>query len=783
MSGGIRITSPTIARCLARNGIPEQLFKDAFGDVEGVDYDMATFQLKKNEWQAEQLQKVRIRKLQSIADQRNILHIDGYEGSKKEALISLVGRSRDEAARSSISIEARSNAIMNQTLGTMFEAVKKYQPKMLGLRHSKEGLENIARELFGKDTGDADAAALAAPIKEAFEALRTRWNTAGGSIKKLSDWGMPQSHDAAAIQRAGFNEWATFTTRRLDWERMGIPAEERGQVLEKIFKSITGTPDLKEDVEWKQMVKSTRAQIFADKNSASRFLHFSDPEQWLEYQHKYGSKDIFGTILKHVRDMSDDIALVETLGPDPDTAFKKLATYVNERYKQDGRIMSAPAEKMFEVFRGKIGPENIKAARAMAAVRSVSATSRAGKILLSALTDIPISTMRALYSGLGSSRALRLGVRQVYNILTQGDAEKVARMGILSDAMLSFHRIAGRFEEDSYVSKLTRVYSEFTFRATGLNRWTEGCKLGFAMEFSYAMGDLSKHGWKQLSQQMRNTLERYGLDKVGWNSLRLQMRQDKGGLYLDPSYLKDRELQAKVTAMIREETRAAILEPGLRESTVFQTVAAGTALGETIRSFGVFKSFALTYINSVLFPIIAKKTPWQSRVTQAAFIMAVLPVFGWVSHAAKQITAGDKPADPFEDFESFSKAYGAGFMQAGGIGIMGDFLFTDENRFGGGFISTAAGPVASDLMDIKSLIMGAITQMFSTDDQDVARQAVRKAEQFTPGTNLWFTRLPAQRLVYDKMEQAADPNWWKKNSARERKKRREGTTGGQWWKP
>ena len=445
--------------------------------------------------------------------------------------------------------------------------------------------------------------------------------------------------------------------------------------------------------------------------------------------------------------------------------------------------MSAPAAKMFQVFRGQIGPENMKAARAMSAVRTVSAASRAGKIVLSAFTDIPISTMRALYSGLGSSRALRLGVRQIHNILTQGDAEKVARMGVLSDAMLSFHRIAGRFEEDFYLGKLSRMYSEFTFRTSGLHRWTEGAKLGFAMEFSYAIGDMSKHGWKQLSQPFQNTLQRYGIGKTEWNSLRLNMRQDKGGLYLDPSMLKDRELQARATAMIREETRSAILEPGLREATVFQSVNAGTFLGETIRAAGVFKSFALTYINSVLFPIIAKKTPWQSRLTQAAFLVGVLPIFGWISHAAKQVTAGDKPADPFEDFESFGKAYAAGFMQAGGIGIMGDFLFSDESRFGGGFITTAAGPVAADLMDIKSLVMGAITSMFSDEEQHVASHAVRKGEQFTPVTNLWYTRLPSQRLVYDRLEQAADPDWWRKNAARERKKRRDGATDGQWWGP
>jgi hypothetical protein len=250
---------------------------------------------------------------------------------------------------------------------------------------------------------------------------------------------------------------------------------------------------------------------------------------------------------------------------------------------------------MYDVFRHKAGIENIKAAKAMSAVRTFSATSRAGKIVISALTDMPIATMRALYSGLGAS---------------------------------------------------------------GLIRWTLGMKLGFAMEFSHALGQTAYKGWKQLNQPMRNTMERYGIGKKEWNLVRLKVRQDKGGLYLDPSKITDRDLQSKVIAMFREETRAAVLEPGLREATIFQQLPAGTAAGEIIRSVGVFKSFALTYINSVLFPLINKKTPWKSRVTQAAFIAAVLPIYGWISHAAKQVTAGDIPGDPFEDFESFSKAGG-----------------------------------------------------------------------------------------------------------------------------
>jgi metal-dependent HD superfamily phosphatase/phosphodiesterase len=109
MSGGIRINSLALAKCIGKHGIPEQVIKDALGDIEGLDFDMVTFQLRKKDWQAEQIIKART--------------------------------------------------------------------KMLGLAHAKEVLDNIAPELFGQKTGDADATALAGPIAKAFGSLRTTGGT------------------------------------------------------------------------------------------------------------------------------------------------------------------------------------------------------------------------------------------------------------------------------------------------------------------------------------------------------------------------------------------------------------------------------------------------------------------------------------------------------------------------------------------------------------------------------------------------------------------------------
>ena len=45
-------------------------------------------------------------------------------------------------------------------------------------------------------------------------------------------------------------------------------------------------------------------------------------------------------------------------------------------------------------------------------------------------------------------------------------------------------------------------------------------------------------------------------------------------------------------------------------------------------------------------------------------------------------------------------------IYGGGLGIFGDFLFADQNRYGGSMAKTMAGPVISFLDDLVRLTIG-----------------------------------------------------------------------------
>lgn len=56
---------------------------------------------------------------------------------------------------------------------------------------TKARLENVVREAFGEDSGDAAAKQLAAGWAKVADAARQRFNAAGGAVGKLEKWGLP----------------------------------------------------------------------------------------------------------------------------------------------------------------------------------------------------------------------------------------------------------------------------------------------------------------------------------------------------------------------------------------------------------------------------------------------------------------------------------------------------------------------------------------------------------------------------------------------------------------
>ena len=106
------------------------------------------------------------------------------------------------------SVEGRYRAVRGSFDASMADLIEQFETRT-GLDQPGKGgakratLDNIVREAFGQDTGDAAAKALAGAWSETAERARHMFNAAGGSIGKMDGWDLPQAHDGARVREAG----------------------------------------------------------------------------------------------------------------------------------------------------------------------------------------------------------------------------------------------------------------------------------------------------------------------------------------------------------------------------------------------------------------------------------------------------------------------------------------------------------------------------------------------------------------------------------------------------
>ena len=99
-------------------------------------------------------------------------------------------------------------------------------------------------------------------------------------------------------------------------------------------------------------------------------------------------------------------------------------------------------------------------------------------------------------------------------------------------------------------------------------------------------------------------------------------------------------------------------------------------------------------------------------------------------------------------------------MRGGGVGLFGDFLFADQNRYGGGIVNSLAGPVlGSQVPPALKLTLGNLQELAAEGEaRNAGRELSRFIEANMPGRSLWYGRLAMERLVFDEMQKMIDPD-------------------------
>lgn len=661
-----------------------------------------------------------------------------------------------------------------QFLAQFGDALSIFRTRMFGLSSNEEGLTKFVKAVYGETVDDPEIMKAAKSWLGVAENMRVKFNEVGGSISKNENWLFPQNHDMRVITKAGKKEWVAYISNRLDRNKMlddtGKPLNdaELAESLSYVYETITsGGMNKAQGLS----IPRGLGRKLSRKGSEERFLYFKDADSWLSYQNKFGKGDPLTTLTDHIMARSNDIALAETLGTNPRVMYDTLKNQARQLQSKSGEPVKESAvalmDATYKTVSGEINGGNLLTiADGVQFVRNIQVASKLGGAFLASFTDVATSALTAHYNGMSATKVFKRHMK-LFASGTEEDRKALARMGLILETWTGRAHSQNRFS-DTYGTGASAKTAEFVLRASLLEPWTEAGRKAFGMEFAGLLSDNFGKQIDQLDPALLKGFETYGITKEDWDAFRKTSTVDiQGSKFADLT--KDKSM--KFHRMILTETDFAVPTPDARVRAIATGgLERGTAWGQISRSAMMIKSFPITMITTHLYRGFTQAT----RAGRAGYITSLLAsttLMGAFAMQAKDVARGREPRD------MDGKFWGAAAVQGGGLGLFGDFIFSDVNRYGQGFAMTVAGPMASFANDTFDLTFGNFFEAISGEETNILGEGIKFVENITPDP--WQSQLFISSF-YDNWRTMADPDY-EKTLNQIRRRRMQEYNQGYWW--
>lgn len=707
------------------------------------------------------------------------------------------------------SVEGRRKAILADAHAQLEGFMHHYRSTFLsGRRMNKLSLDNVVRERAGEASGDAQAKAFSDAIENVFEDLRQRFNAAGGAIRKLDRYILPQAHNPLALQKRGKDQWTADILPRLDPDRMvhpltgdPVPAGELRAMLSHVYDSVV------EDG-WNERTPSAvpmgRGALYNQRADA-RFLVFKTADDWLAYQREYGNPDVFATVMNHVNGMSRDIAAMEVLGPNPNAtigwmkqmvqkeaalaengkpSLMKAGRYPGKDIRGTANTTLAEIDGIWEQLRGGIGDQDQKLAAGFSGARNFLTAALLGGAVLPSMASDPVMLASA-------KKFLGLPAANTYWSLAKqfrpSARHEAVAAGLINEEAMHVLREEARYAGSLSGPEWTKWLPDRVITWQGLKAWTRAAKHAFGREMQAFAGQRLDQAWEDLPSEWRRASEGYGMGAAEWAVIRRARPQDmEGARFLRPQDIaalddpRARELALRWSEMVLQETEYAVPSGTARgRAAVLGGTKAGSLRGEFWRSAAMFKSFgvSVTILQGARLAAEAGAGRGARGAAFAAATVGTLTLSGALGLWLRDIAAGRDPQKPQD-----GKFWIAAMLQGGGLGIFGDFLFADYSRYGNSFAATLAGPLVSLGEDVWKASGGQLLKLARGEETNLSEESIRMLRRYTPGGSLWYLRAAYNRVLLDTLQHWTDPKANQKFKRQAQNLMRERDQGF-WWAP
>jgi hypothetical protein len=732
------------------------------------------------------LQAAAVSRVGSAIEDMKARGVDGLDALDRVIAFHADGKAND------LSVETQSRAIAARALGQMLDTLTASNPKWFGLFENKEGIRALVQEIFGEESGVAEAKAGAKLWHQVAEGLRQRFNRAGGAIGKLVDWGMPHHHSQIKVAKAGVDAWVADILPRLDRSAYvnedGTPmgdAQLNG-FLREAWKSIaTGGANKMEPGQAKG------AGMRANRGSEERAIHFKDADSYIDYQQKFGERTPYEVLVRHIEGIAKDIALVETLGPNPDHAFRLFRDTAVKTGKEadatrSGKIDNAAinTENLYNVVAGRTLPiASKRLAETFDTLRAWLGAAKLGSAVITSFSDDATLHLTAHINDLPEMQLIRNELAAL-NPTNKMEERLANRAGLALNTLISS---LNRFGEDGLGTSFARKLSTTVLRASGLQAITEARRRAFGVTAMHAIGaTVREHPTlTALDAADKRLLKSRGItdsDFKVWKAAQLEEWGSGNDTMLTPDsiYRVSDEALAKIDptasptelreraatrllGIVLEETDVAVIEPGAKERAFMGAgMQRGTLKGELVRSFFQFKSFPLAMIAKHW----DRGMSMPNRGGRAAYLgtlMAATTVLGALSLQVNEVLAGRDPRnmDVTEGWQGI-RTWIAAMLKGGSLGIYGDFLFSDSPGGTRNAVADVMGPVASTVNDLERLTRGNAFEAAAGKDTHAGAEALKFVKGNLPGANLWYAKAVLDHLIFHNLQEYFSPGYLRK---------------------
>ena len=636
--------------------------------------------------------------------------------------------------------------------------------------------DDVFLALHGVAPQSPEATQISRAFRDIAEKLRVEFNKAGGAIRKLDDWGMPQKHiprkmmggmdlrNRLSLAQADIDApkrlWVDFVMPRLDRARMldntGSPLSDKDlrTLLEKTFEKILFDGDRDIDIEKLKLPSGKRvAKAHAD----HRVLHFASPEKSLEYAKEYGTENVVETMVSHIDMMARDLALIREMGPNPEMTYQTLRRAAMKMQDlEGGRWKSSSIANLDATWRSIKGFEqtgNPRVASALSNARTFVSTTRLGFATITSIPDIANGWATILFNGGSGGRYLLRRMQQLIPIAAKAGKKDAKRYGLLVDQTLNAMQAANKYTDDNLAGKM-RLFSNAYYNFTLMTPFQAGQETAVRMSLLDTVGTIANRldANLPLNKRQASFMKRYGIDHADMKELYRYYDGKTGMIALDQ--IDDEILRMKVNAAILEEGNYGAPNPTARSRAVTSLGFQGGSLaGEGARFVTQWKSFMIILNQTSLARV--KNTALNRHDLGAGFnsgyIMAYLSsmtMLGMLSFQLKEIAKGREPA-PMKTPSETAKIAMAGFIQSGAGGVFADYVFSPTNRYGKKFLESTLVPPTLQFAD--DILGNFLMTDFDTEEgaerwwenklEKMDRGVANAIQSSVPFVNAWQTKL------------------------------------------